>query len=254
MKFFRYLKEEVDKGHSIGALAELGREELLKRSKVAAVESPHVEAPAEQLVAELTSAIQQHAVDVFERKLNGALAVIPFEEALHRFLFPVLERVGDLWHEGKISVAQEHYVSNLVKQKVYSAMNQLRVLENGPKVVVACPHNESHEIGALTAAYVCAARGCRTYYLGLRMPIDELVSYCSTLNPSLVLFSVTIVLSGDEANELASAMATKLLSYSPVGVGGRGVLPHTAVFEQEKISIFRNLKDLEVRLLTLTTH
>jgi len=68
-------------------------------------------------VTELINAIHQYAFDMFERKLNGALAVIPFEEALQRFLLPVLEQVDDLWHEGELSVAQEHYVSNLVKKK-----------------------------------------------------------------------------------------------------------------------------------------
>ena len=251
--FFRYLKGEVDKGHSIGALAELGREELLKRSKVASVESPQVEPPAEQLVFELTTAIQEHEINVFERKLNGALAVIPFEEALKRFLFPLLERVGDLWHEGKISVAQEHYVSNLVKQKVFSAMNQLRVVENGPKVVVACPQNEMHEIGAMTVAYLCASRGCRTHYLGLRMPIDELADYCKAIRPAIIFFSITLVPSDEEAECLASALASQLSPICPVGIGGQGVIGHEPVFEKEKISVFQTLRDVEIRLLTLTS-
>ncbi|WP_454062882.1 MerR family transcriptional regulator [Candidatus Nitrospira salsa] len=254
VKFFRYLKEEVDKGQAIGALAELGRKELLKRSKVALIELSQVEAPADQLVLELISAVQQHALDVFERKLNGALAVIPFEEALQRFLFPLLERVGDLWHEGKISVAQEHYVSNLVKQKVFSAMNQLRVIENGPKVVVACPQNELHSIGAMTVAYLCASRGCRTHYLGPRMPIDELAGYCDALRPSIIFFSITMRPSDEEAESLASALAAQLTRISPVGIGGQGVVDYESVFEKEKIVVFRTLRDVEIHLLTLTNH
>ena len=254
VKFFRYLKAEVDKGHSIGTLAELGLEELLKRSKVASVEVPQVEAPAEQLVSELTRIVQQHALDAFEQKLNGALAVIPFEEAMHRFLFPLLERVGDLWHEGKMSVAQEHYVSNLVKQKVFSAMNQLRVVENGPKVVVACPQNELHGIGAMSVAYLCASRGCRTHYLGPRMPIDELADYCEAIRPAIIFFSMTMRPSDEEAESLASALATQLTRICPVGIGGQGVVDYESVFEKEKISVLRTLRDVEIRLLTLTVY
>ncbi|WP_447970910.1 MerR family transcriptional regulator [Nitrospira sp. M1] len=252
VRFFRYLKSRVDHGDSIGSLAELGREELLKRAQLASVEVIQVETPAEQLVSELIHAVQQHAFDVFERKLNGALAVIPFEEALHRFLFPLLERVGDLWHEGIMSVAQEHYVSNLVKQKIFSAMNHVRVNEHGPAVVVACPQNESHEVGALTVAYLCTSRGCRTHYLGLRMPINELVEYCRAIRPALILFSLTIRPSNEDAENLASDLEAQLLPICPVGIGGQGVIDYESVFEKEKITVFRSLKEVEIRLLSLT--
>mgnify|MGYP000339029621 CR=1 FL=1 len=251
VQFFRYLKSEVDNGNSIGTLAEVGKDELLRRSKVASLEMVKIATPVENLVSELTQAVQDHALDIFERKLNGALAVIPFEEALQRFLFPLLERVGDLWHEGKVSVAQEHYVTNLVKQKIASAMNQLRIVENGPKVVVACPQNELHEIGALTVAYVCAARGCRVYYLGLRMPIDELAQYSSALEPSLILFSLTIPISETEAKGLTQALVTQLLPLCPLGIGGQGAIAHTSLFEKEKISVFQSLQELEIYLLTV---
>ncbi|MGB0910822.1 MAG: MerR family transcriptional regulator [Nitrospirales bacterium] len=251
VKFFRYLKAEVDGGQSIGALAELGREELLKRSRVASIEMHKIEAPAEQLVLELTKSIQSHSFDIFERRLNGALAVIPFEESLQRFLYPLLERVGELWHEGKVSVAQEHYVSNLVRQKIFSAMNQLRSAENGPKIVVACPQNEVHEIGAMTVAYVCAARGCRVYYLGLRMPIDELADYSAALQPSLILFSLTIPISDVDAKNLSHSLVTQLLPLCPVGIGGQGAIAHASLFEKEKVSVFQNLQELEIHLLNL---
>ncbi|GJL49118.1 MAG: MerR family transcriptional regulator [Nitrospirales bacterium] len=252
VRFFRYLKREVDKGFSIGTLAELGREELIKRSNVSSIETIQIEAPTEQLVQELTSAIQHYEQNIFERKLNGALAVIPFEEALQRFLFPLLERVGDLWHEGVISVAQEHYVSNLIKQKVSSAMNQLRVVEQGPVIVVSCPESEMHDIGAQSVAYMCAARGCRTSYLGHRMPIDGLKKYCAGLSPSLMLFSLTLVSSEEEAERLARMLSEQLRSTSHVGVGGKGAVAYESIFEKEKLSVFRSLKDLEIRLLTLT--
>ncbi len=251
VRFFRYLKDQTDRGESIGNLAELGRDELIERSRLAYVESRPLEPVAENLVDELVEAVSLHDLNFFERKINGALAVIPFEEALQRFLFPLLERVGDLWHQGKISVAQEHYVSNLVKQKIVSAMNQLRVAEQGPKVVVACPQEELHELGALTVAYLCAARGCRIYYLGLKLPIEELEEYCSGVQPSLLLLSLTATLSDQSAEVLAGAISKRLVPLCSVGIGGQGAVKHASRFEKEKITVFRNIQELEIRLLSL---
>ncbi len=251
VRFFRYLKGETDKGKPIGSLVEQGREELLARSKVAYVESNRVEPVAESLVAELVEAISSYDLNFFERKINGALAVIPFEDALQRFLFPLLEQVGDLWHKGTISVAQEHYVSNLVKQKIISAMNQLRIVEYGPKVVVACPQEEVHELGALTVAHLCAARGCRIYYLGLGLPIEELAEYCSAVGSSLMLFSLTAGVSDEVAENLAHALATEIIPLCSVGIGGQGAIVHASRFEKEKITVYRNIQELEIHLLSV---
>ncbi|MDH5587682.1 MAG: MerR family transcriptional regulator, partial [Nitrospirota bacterium] len=115
VRLFRYLKAQVDQGTSIGELAERGKEQLLQQVQREIVEAPVEPPPSERLLADLTQALQEHDRIGFERKLNGALAVIPFEEALHRFLLPLQEHIGQLWHDGKLGVAQEHYASNQIK-------------------------------------------------------------------------------------------------------------------------------------------
>ena len=52
-----------------------------------------------------------------------------FEEAVQRILLPLQRRVGALWHEGRLNVAVEHYVTKIVQQKLFSVMNQLPVNE-----------------------------------------------------------------------------------------------------------------------------
>lgn len=250
---FRYLKGEIEKGHSIGELAEVGREELLARAQLASVEPAHVDPLSERLLAELVEAIQENDRVTFERKLNGAVAVIPFEEAHQRFLVPLQERIGELWHDGSIGTAQEHYATHQVQQKVYSAMNQLRVVDHGPKVVVACPQDELHEIGAQLVAYLCTARGCRTHYLGANLPMDDLAHYCKQVCPSLTLLSLTILLSESEVETLARDLFHKVSTVSVVGVGGRGALPFSVIFERENIRVFQSLKQLEAYLFTVSS-
>ena len=55
---------------------------------------------------------------IFEKRLNGAVAVVPFEEALHGILLPLQEQVGQLWLENHIDVALEHYVTKQIQQKM----------------------------------------------------------------------------------------------------------------------------------------
>ncbi len=252
VELFRYLKYQVDQGMAIGELAEMGREKLQEQAQRLSVENHREPPPSERLVLELTQALQENDRVVFERKLNGALAVIPFEEALHRFLLPLQERVGQFWHDGILGVAQEHYASNQIKQKIFSAMNQFRTSDAGPIVVIACPANEWHEIAAMTAAYICRARGCRVHYLGANLPISELAVYCDRIRPTCVLLSVTIAGSSDDAHLLVEELAARIVPLASVGVGGQGVQAHAEVFLVENIIVFQDLKALDSFVFSLT--
>jgi len=252
VELFRYLKSQVDQGMAIGALAEMGREKLQEQAQRLSVENHREPPPSERLIFDLTRALQENDRVVFERKMNGALAVIPFEEALHRFLLPLQERVGQLWHDGVLGVAQEHFASNQIKQKIFSAMNQFRTSDEGPIVVIACPGNEWHEIAAMTAAYICRARGCRVHYLGANLPISELATYCDRIRPRCVLLSMTIVESSDEAHMLARELATRILPLSPIGVGGQSMQAYAELFMRENIIVFQDLKALDSFVFSLT--
>ncbi len=252
VRLFRYLKSQGDLGVSIGELAEIGREKLLEQAEREFVATPIEPLPSENLVADLIQALQANDRIGFERKLNGALAVIPFEEALHRFLLPLQEQVGQHWHDGNLGVAQEHYASNQVKQKIFSAMNQLRMVEEGPRVVVACPSQEWHEISAMTAAYLCAARGCRVHYLGANLPIPELAKYCDQVRPSYVLLSMVIDRSDIEVKNIVQELTTQVRPIAPVGVGGRSAQVHAGLFSDQNIMVFPDLRSLDVFVFSLT--
>lgn len=253
VRLFRYLKSKVDGGLSIGELAETGREQLLKDAQREFSIIPAETPPAEGLVAELARALLENDRAAFERKLNGALAVIPFEEALHRFLLPLQTHVGELWHEGKLGVAQEHFASNQIKQKLFSALNQLRLVEEGPRIVVACPAQEWHEIAAMTAAYLCAVRGCRVHYLGANLPIPDLAEYCSQIHPTYVLLSMTVERTVAETQALVQEILRLLTPIAPVGIGGRVTQSNGGLFQDEQITVFPDLQALDAFVLSLVS-
>jgi MerR family transcriptional regulator, light-induced transcriptional regulator len=186
----------------------------------------------------------------FERKLNGAVAVIPFEEAVQRILLPLQRRIGELWHQGCFGTAIEHYVTKLIQQKLFSVMNQLPVNEFGPRVLIACPEGEMHEIGAQSVAYTAATRGCQVYYLGPNLPMPDLVAFCEKINPDLVLLSLT-----ETKSETAMLQQLKELEQLavrwPVAVGGQGACAFGHLLGDTKIELLDDLTSLHARLMSL---
>ena len=249
----RYLKGEVEKGQSIGQLVAEGRDELLSRAKTIHMIAAASSAPYEDLIEELMAALNPLDRNMFERRLNGAVAVIPFQDALHRILLPLQERVGQSWHDGRVGVAIEHYVTKQVQQKIFAAMNQLAVNDYGLNVVVACPSGEEHEIAAQAVAYVCSVRGCRVFYLGSNVPIAELAAFCELVEPQVILLSLTTVPSADDAARFVKELHTRLRNQGVVMVGGAAAQAERPLFEQANIAVLDNLFDLEKRLITLVS-
>ncbi len=248
----RYVKAEMEKGNSIGDLASLGHDELLMRMRAVPVQAiAEAENLYERLLGELIATLEPFDRMTFERKLNGAVAVIPFEEALHGILLPLQQRIGQLWHDGQINVAVEHYVSRQVQQKLFSVMNQLPVNEQGPKVVVACPPTEAHEIGAQSVAYHCRVRGCRVYYLGANVPLASLATFCDQVRPDLVLLSVTGILPEADAEAFVRELSESVAIRCPIVAGGEGAKQMKDRLAAGRIDVLDDFAALDRRLIVL---
>lgn len=250
----RFLKEELDRGQTIGALAVEGRDSLLQRMRASSVPTPQSFTPHDHLLDELVALLDPLEKTQFERRLNGAVAVIPFEESVQRILLPLQRRVGELWHEGRLNVAVEHYVTKLIQQKLFSVMNQLPINEFGPRVVIACPEGEAHEIGAQAVAYLAATRGCHVYYLGPNLPNSDLRALCERIKPDLVLLSLTEIKSDAAARHLMHELES-LSTQWPVAIGGQGAraIEHRLLHER-KIELLDDLPALHNRVMTLVSN
>lgn len=248
----RYLKKQLDAGASIGDLARVGREELMNRMRAAAPRATIVDNTFDRLLRELLSALDPFDRIMFEKRLNGAVAVVPFEEALHGILLPLQEQVGQLWHDGHVNIAIEHYVTKQIQQKIFAAMNQLPVAEFGAKVVVACPPGEEHDIAALAVAYRCRLRGCRVYYLGANVPILSLSKLCREVAPDLTILSITIALPDPLATDLIHALIQDVAPASKVLAGGRGALAMRQHFVESRIELLETFSELDEMLERFT--
>jgi len=250
----RFVKAQMEQGATIGALATEGHDQLVARMRIATPVSAEDQKPHERLLDDLMGSLDPLDKAGFERRLNGAVAVIPFEEAVQRILLPLQRRIGELWHQGLLDIGVEHYVTKIVQQKLFSVMNQLPVNESGPRVLIACPEGETHEIGAQAVAYIAATKGCHVYYLGPNLPNSDLVTFCEKVNPDLVLLSLTEV--KPEAAVLQQLKELELLAIRwSVAVGGQGARAIGERLRDTKIELLDDLTALHSRLtILLSTH
>lgn len=114
--------------------------------------------------------------DQFERQLSDLIIKLGFEGAFTKYLQPFFERVGVLWQTGTIVPAQEHFVSNLIRQKIIVGIDSLRQneIKKHTNFLLFLPEGEYHELGLLFIHYILRKRNYKTIYLGQSVPISDL--------------------------------------------------------------------------------
>ncbi len=112
----------------------------------------------------------------FEQILNNAILRLGFEKTVTEILYPFLEKVGVLWLAGTIHPAQEHYVTNLIRQKLIIAIDsQIRTSDDQSKTfLLYLPEQELHELGLLFYNYLLRKGGYEVIYLGQSVPFNDL--------------------------------------------------------------------------------
>ena len=246
----RFVRAQMEQGATIGSLAAEGHDSLVARMRVATPVSAEDQKPHERLLDDLMGSLGPLDKAGFERRLNGAVAVIPFEEAVQRILLPLQRRIGELWHQGLLDVGVEHYVTKIVQQKLFSVMNQLPVNEFGPRVLIACPEGETHEIGAQAVAYIVATKGCHVYYLGANLPNSALVTFCEKIKPDLVLLSLSEVKPEAAARQQFKELE-QLATHWSLAVGGQGARAIGDLLRDSKVELLDDLTALHSRLMIL---
>lgn len=138
-----------------------------------------------------------------------------------RILGPALHRIGDLWHEGAIGVAQEHLASQAIESTVRGLLALVQPQAPRRSVILGCFADESHSIGLYGAALHFAGWGFRTVLFGARTPPSAIAQAVDTLNPQLVGLSLTVVPPRRELRTLLEDYAIAA-GRTPWIVGGPG--------------------------------
>lgn len=149
--------------------------------------------------------------DRFEKIISNNTLRYGFEETMVRIINPFFERVGILWQTGTIRPAQEHFISNLVRQKVIVAIDA-QVVGSGPSVpkyLLFLPEHEMHELGLLFASYLLRSRGNRVIYLGQGLPEEDLDSVYETYRPDYLYTILTMNPPKEDAGEFLNRIGEK---------------------------------------------
>lgn len=149
------------------------------------------EALQEKIVNELVQAMVELETDRFESTMNKFIADYGIERGVKEIIFPFLERIGILWQTGHIMPAQEHFVSNIIRQKLIVAIDTCGCTKSARSCIMYLPEGEYHELGLLFLCYLLKCRGMKVIYLGANVPMSDVESIVNTMKPELGFIHLT---------------------------------------------------------------
>lgn len=201
----------------------------------------------EEAINSLKLAMFQFDKTLFNNIYNRLLLKKTFKEIFKEIFTPFLEHVGLLWQTETILPAHEHFVSNLISQKIQVNTEELKytTIISDTTYVLFLPENEIHELGLLYLNYELVLRGYKTIYLGQSLPIDNLNYFFGIGKNVCFITSMTIKPYDDKITDYFNELDTilNMSNHSLIAIGKKAMefLNHDF---QSQISLYPTISEL----------
>lgn len=200
----------------------------------------------EYFISQLIAAGMSYDDHRFDKIFSHCLLRYGMKGIYLAVVYPVLVRVGILWAGNMLPPAHEHFISNLFRQKLYTAIDSLPPAKtDSDSWLLFLPENEFHEIGLLFAYYLIRLRGKKVIYLGSNIPEQSLAEAVkSTSARNLLLFLVHND-SGAAIQEYLNGLSSRFADKNIFVAANHFNLK---IKTQKEIYWLRSVEDLEQKL------
>lgn len=230
----------------------------LKISKIAQLKNEEIPLKVREIIDE--KSIKNNMMNAFKLSMinfdqslfyntyNKLVVDLSFREIFKEYFIPLLQELGYLWQSNTISSTHEHFITNLVKQKVYTNTEKVHRSEyvNNKSFVLFLPENEIHELGILYLNYELNLRGYKSIFLGQSVPIENLEPLIASNDFVEFIAYVTVEPSKEKIDKYLQKFKKKILDkkdcrLSLLGFQTQFVDLNT---KPENVSVYRGFEDL----------
>lgn len=178
----------------------------------------------------------------FEQVVTSSIVQNGFENTISKIIFPFLKKIGVMWQTGAVNPAQEHFISNLIRQKVIVGIDRLPypTSKTAPRYMFFLPEGELHELSLLLYCYMAKARGAHTIYLGQSVPLDDIQKVFNVRKPQFIVSVFTF--SFQIETEEYIKQLSKVLSESTILLSGFQLMEYKKKLPSN-IKIFKEPED-----------
>ena len=171
----------------------------------------------QQLFKKLTDGNLEECIKIYKNYVE----IFNIADFFDKILRPVMSKIGEEWHNGKLSIATEHVASNVAQTLVKIIMDQISGSGNKKKVMLCVPVGEEHHIGCDVLETYLTIKGFKVFNMGTSIPTESIIEFIDMKKPDVVLISITI-----QDNVLAGQRLAKKIREKteiPILIGGHAM-------------------------------
>ena len=244
------LRDITQNGHSIGHVAKLPTEKLRELSKEShgtngrAPRALTASPAAPTFLDECVAAVQSLDARALEETLKRAATELGAHGLLQRVVAPLVQTLGDLWREGTITAAHEHFASGVIRIFLGQAAKPFAGTDSAPVLVVTTPAGQIHELGALLVGAAAANVGWHVTYLGASLPAAEIAGAARQKRARAVALSLVYPEDDHRLDGELTRLHESLPPEVTLLVGGRAMPAYHDVLEKIGATQIADLTDL----------
>jgi DNA-binding transcriptional MerR regulator/methylmalonyl-CoA mutase cobalamin-binding subunit len=254
----------VGHGHSIGRVANLTTEELqdlVRKFDDQSGQEGHSDF-YEKTVEDLRSKLFSFDLTGIHRELEFIKHQVTTKDYLLRIISPLLQKVGEDCHNGRLDVSHEHALSGILRHDLggllYSLQKNLSpVFHDGTPsnlVTLASPEGDFHEFGILISAILCASHHLPVYYLGPNLPVEALVKTSNSLGAAVTVIGMAQTMDKKKREnffEYVRSVEKGLNDNTEIWMGGAVANEDIELPRDHVIRRLGTLRDLDMQLTRL---
>ena len=215
-------------GIKISKIAQMDLDEINQKVLGMSKENAEADVYIDQLIVAM--------VDLEEEKFENILSTLSEKVGLAKtitdYIYPFMAKIGILWQTGTITPAHEHFISNLIRQKIIASIAALPIPSGkSKKALLFLPEGELHEIGLLFSHYLTRLHGFKTLYLGQSVPYSDLKKVNEIFRPVVM---ITAMVSTPAADHLESYIKTLARDFPSVTIFASGHQLRNTAFQIPK--------------------
>jgi DNA-binding transcriptional MerR regulator len=167
--------------------------------------------PHERMVNELIHAMSVLDIAGFEKMIDQQIIHFGIEKVITRIVFPFFERIGILWQTGNINPAQEHLITNIIRQKLIAGIDQVKpLIRLKKKFLLFLPEKEHHELGLLLVYYFLKKKGAEVFYIGANVPLQDAQFVAEIKKPDYIYIHLTSLSPGFKFDKFISQLSAAI--------------------------------------------
>lgn len=203
-------------GYKISHIDKMSEDEM--KEKILSLSQ--AQAQQERIVNDLIHYMVDLRLEEFESSLDTYIMAKGIERTITQIIFPFLERIGILWITNHVNPAQEHLVTNIIRQKLIVGIEStVSHIQINKTILLFLPEGEHHELGILFMYYLLKSRGVKVLYLGANVPVKDVEYVAQLKKPEFLYTHLTSVAHNFNFERFLSHISSRVAT-TPLIVSG----------------------------------